>query len=224
MDRRGWVVRALLTLLALLLLGATAPSAKGPSFACKGQLSASERAICSDPELSAWDRGMAKVWRVFDNGNELTQDRQRKWLEHRNGCQGDRSCLLDAYRSWPGFVEREPNIGFGQLNYRKGTGPDEATLEVLPIYDGWIYFSVSAIHIQSLPGGIHNYEAWGLLKLKNGKAIYDEEPGTDYTCRFRIKQVRRGWIVEEFGETTQCGGLNVTMSGDYRPVGNRLRM
>lgn len=92
---------------------------------------------------------------------------------------------------------------------------DFAYLDVLPIHGNWIYFWVSAIHVQNPPYGVHNGEAGGVIELHAGRGIYGEDPGDPYACRFYIDRAGRGWRIEQFGENTQCGGVNVSMSGDY---------
>ena len=215
MDRRGRALRVLAALLMLLLLGAVRPAVR-PSFSCSGSLTPTEGAICADPELAAWDRAVAKVYRVQGRDGGVSFVDQRRWLADRNRCGSDRICLLKAHREWLGWESQAG--GFGTVFRRSdSTANDYADLEVLPIFGGWVYFSISAIHIKDVGIGPNNGEAWGLLQLKDGKATYDEEPGTGYGCRFHIERTKQGsWIIHEFGANTRCGGLNVTMSGEYR--------
>lgn len=214
-------MRSLAALFALLLLAATAPAVR-PSFSCSGTLTSSEKAICADPELAAWDRAVARVYRVQTRDGGVSLVDQRRWIADRNRCGADRTCLLKVHREWLGWQSQSG--GFGTVYQRAdSTRNDYADLEVLPIYDGWIYFSISAIHMQgSETLGVHAWESWGLIELKDGKATFDEEPGDNYACRFHIERTRKDhWLIDVFGENTQCGGLNVTMNGEYRQSSHR---
>ncbi len=207
-------MRRLGNLLVLVLLCAASPSPK-PSFSCSGNLSPTEEAICSDPELAAWDRAIAKVYRVQGHDGSVSFVDQRRWLAERDECGADRACLLKVHLEWLGWESQAS--GFGTVYQRAdSTRNDYADLEVLPIHNGWFFFSISAIHMQgSGTLGVHDGEAWGLIELKDGKTTFDEEPSDNYACRFHIDRTGRGWRIEQFGESTQCGGVNVSMSGDY---------
>lgn len=216
-------MKALLALIALVLLGAAAP-ANRPSFACTGNLTPTEAAICADPELAAWDRAVAKVYRVQRKSSDALPRDQRQWISRRDECVADHACLKAIYREWPGWDSMAS--GFG-INYeRLGTRPkDPGYLEVLPIYGGWHFIRIDALHIQNArTGGVNTGEWSGLVELRGGKATIDDSPGKDYACRFHLEQIRRGWSIEEFGDRTQCGGLNVSLSGTYLPAGKRMRM
>lgn len=78
-----------------------------PSFACAKARSASERAICADASLAAWDRSVAGAFKLNRDGGgpdawEPAEDQaalaesQRNWLKKRDACAADRMCLLDA--------------------------------------------------------------------------------------------------------------------------------
>ena len=212
---------ALLAIFAIPLLGAAAPAAL-PSFPCAGALSSAEAAICGDPELAAWDRAVAKLYRVQRKAGDIKPSDQRQWLSRRNECGSNRTCLAEVYLNWPGFA-MDAN-GFGTLYRRSGTQKrDPASLEIMPITDGWIYFSVTALHIQVAPGGVNDGKAWGLVQMQNGVGTFDETPGQDFACRFQLRQRGIGWSIEDFGRATSCGGLNVTLNGLYTRVSGKRR-
>ena len=216
-------MKSLVALLMLLLLGATRP-ANQPSFSCTAALALAESAICSDPELAAWDRAVAKVYRVLSRDGGVSFVDQRRWLDERNRCAADRTCLLKAYREWDGWQSQA--VGFGNVYTRSGsTYADSAVIEILPIFDGWMYFSINAIHVQDARiGAVNDGGAWGLLELRNGRATYDQEPGAPYGCRFHIEKAKQGrWLIKEFDFANSCGGLNVTLSGEYRPDSGHKR-
>lgn len=67
------------------------------SFACTAAASASEKALCSSVPLAAWDRSVAQAWREArarraDDSARL-QAEQRSWLQERNRCGADTTCL-----------------------------------------------------------------------------------------------------------------------------------
>ena len=209
-------MRLWIALLALLLIGASAIPGRS-SFPCKGKLNPAERAICADPELAAWDRAMAKVYRLIDQSDLGVAERQSAWLAARNRCAGKRPCLLRAYRKWPGFSM--PVSGAGLSHHRQGTDPGEpADLEVMHIYGNWYYFSVEALFIRDAANGnVNTGSIAGVFALSGGKARFDEEPGQPYVCRFTIEQNGpRFWTIDQSDAGSQCGGVGVYLSGEYR--------
>ena len=205
--------------LALMLIGAAAVPGR-PSFPCKGKLSAAEGAICADPELVAWDRAMAKVYRLSgksDTSDPYLAERHSAWLAERNRCGGKRPCLLSTYRKWPGFSAMVSGVGLS--HHRQGTDPAEpADLEVMHIYGNWYYFSVDALFIRDAANGnVNTGSIAGVFALSGGKARFDEEPGQPYVCRFTIEQNGpRFWTIDQSDAGSQCGGVGVYLSGEYR--------
>jgi hypothetical protein len=164
---------------------------------------------------------MAQVFRELKRAGDIRISDQRQWLSRREECGADRVCLLTSYREWPGFESIAH--GLGPSFERVGTGRrDPASLYLMPIHGNWHYFSLIALHQQTAdPGSTNTGVYGGLIELKNGVGTYDEGP-QDYSCRFRMVRARHGgWSLEEFGETAKCGGLNVFVSGEYRPVKRR---
>ena len=74
------------------------------SFDCKKATTQTEKAICSDRELSALDTRLGKVYKYArevsknstSEGLKIKND-QMEWLLYRNSCELDVSCLADAY-------------------------------------------------------------------------------------------------------------------------------
>jgi len=73
-----------------------------PSFSCSNAKSASEKTICSDYELSSYDKSIDNAWkeakdlaRSSDNQylSEKVTSTQKKWLKERNSCGDDKVCL-----------------------------------------------------------------------------------------------------------------------------------
>ena len=209
-------MRLWIALIALLLIGASAVPNR-PSFACKGNLSPAERAICADPELAAWDRAMAKVYRLTDKADQWQNERHSAWLAQRNRCGAKRACLLNAYRKWPGF--EVPVGGLGLSLHRQGTDPSEpAYLEVMHIYGPWYYFSVEALSIRDAENGnVNTGSVAGVFALRGNQAWFDQDPGEASGCRFRIiRNAPRHWTIDKEDVGSLCGGMGVYLSGDYR--------
>jgi hypothetical protein len=80
----------------LLLLPMLATAA---SFDCSKAATATEQAICRQPELSVLDEQVAAAYRQH-NQQGLLQDNQRQWLAGpRAECKADAACLQDKYRA-----------------------------------------------------------------------------------------------------------------------------
>ncbi|WP_062788400.1 XAC2610-related protein [Aquitalea pelogenes] len=72
--------------------------ATGASFDCSKAATATEQAICRQPELSALDEQVAAAYRQH-NQQGLLQDNQRQWLAGpRAECKADASCLQSVYK------------------------------------------------------------------------------------------------------------------------------
>jgi uncharacterized protein len=100
------VSSGLVALLAALGVG-PAVGAEGPSFDCgKVEAGSIEALVCTDAELSALDRQMAKVFAEAKAkaGNEhppVLVPEQRGWIKGRDECwkEADRkACVADAYQ------------------------------------------------------------------------------------------------------------------------------
>jgi len=78
------------------------PVASGPSFSCTGNLGQAETVICSDSELSALDIRMrdtyerARKLAIADDREALHRD-QTAWIERRNTCRFEKTCIRNAY-------------------------------------------------------------------------------------------------------------------------------
>jgi uncharacterized protein len=77
-----------------------------PAFDCKAAgLNSTEKLICSNPQLSIFDRKMSKVYgsaRLKVQGTSFTtlKTEQRGWLKERDDCWKDenhRRCIYDSY-------------------------------------------------------------------------------------------------------------------------------
>lgn len=70
------------------------------SFPCGKAKTATERAICADYDLAAWDRSLSSVYKdacEFGRG-DLIRAEQESWIRERDSCGGDRDCLEVSLR------------------------------------------------------------------------------------------------------------------------------
>lgn len=212
-------MRKLVTLLALPLLGAASPVGS-PSFSCTGSLSHSEQAICSDPELAAWDRAIAKLYWIGMEGGNISQAMHQRWLFERDNCGADKVCLRQTFSRWPGY----PAVGFGPT-FERAAKHDEASLQIAPIGAGWYAFSALAIHMVRDQHGkfltANDGEAHGVVLITAGKGHFNSDPGDEFSCEIDFVRMKNVWRLHDNG---QCGGLNVTMSGTYRRKRGASRM
>ena len=74
----------------------------GPSFDCGRAVTSSEHAICDEPMLWALDRAVSLIYGVLA-GVAKAEERtalkasQRSWIEWRDGCGAEVTCLEEAY-------------------------------------------------------------------------------------------------------------------------------
>ncbi|MFM5948972.1 MAG: lysozyme inhibitor LprI family protein [Novosphingobium sp.] len=207
-------MRLLAALLAILLLGAAEPTATGPSFSCAGRLSASETAICDDPELSAWDRAIAVQYPRQLKDKAITRAKQRTWLDQRNACAADRACIRRAFGDWPGY----PGSGRPGTSFSRPAKYDTGSLTIEPVGGSWYAFSIQAIHIVFDGRGkmltANDGNADGVVLVRNGRGHFSSDPGDEFSCEVDFTRRRTGWAIADNG---QCGGLNVVLDGDYAP-------
>ena len=92
--------------LALLISVSFGSMAKAASFNCNKATTETEIAICSDPELSALDERLSGVYvrgrqitKNVSGSNLEIQNNQIGWLNKRNQCGSETSCLLLAYQT-----------------------------------------------------------------------------------------------------------------------------
>lgn len=80
------------------------------SFDCSKATSYSEKAVCSDKELSSLDEALSKVFETALSEDMSLIKLQRQWLKRRNACQ-DRECLVAAYQDRISDLNRKENVG-----------------------------------------------------------------------------------------------------------------
>jgi uncharacterized protein len=99
------VMRSLFSVIVLGSLGAFSAAAQtAPSFDCHKATNATERRICTDPELAQLDRHLATLWRStirsFQDDQQSSQIRadQKEWIAQRNECADDSKCIAGHYQ------------------------------------------------------------------------------------------------------------------------------
>ena len=73
-----------------------------PSFDCRADTNAVERAICGDPALSARDRLLSETYyrladRLPQAERTAMRDQQRDWIRRRNACGNLVQCIAQTY-------------------------------------------------------------------------------------------------------------------------------
>jgi uncharacterized protein len=76
----------------------------GPSFSCAKAITRTEKAICSNSELSNADARLARIYSqrrqsLSKYDTKGLQKEQRAWLKMRNTCSDNISCLLQIYEN-----------------------------------------------------------------------------------------------------------------------------
>jgi uncharacterized protein YecT (DUF1311 family) len=114
-----WVVLQAPDTLALhltpqvLLILARRPAGATPhaSFACSKATTPTEKKICSDYALAAWDRSVAAAWRAAVDGSPEQEQRlrqeQKEWLRKRDACGANADCLRSEMAGRVSTLTRE---------------------------------------------------------------------------------------------------------------------
>ena len=83
-------------------LALSAGTVAAQSFSCSGNLTATERAICSHSRLRSWDtRVTALYFQIDSTAGAAARARnirdQRAFVRRRNACGSNRTCIFAAY-------------------------------------------------------------------------------------------------------------------------------
>jgi hypothetical protein len=91
-------------------------------------------------------------------------------------------------------------------------------IDVQQLPDGKVKFDLLALWVSHYnPENVHNGTAQGIVRLENGKAIYEAEG-----CRLEIMFLPNKLHITQAEGIGDCGfGANVTATGDYRKVDNK---
>ena len=95
-------------LMSVMLLVGVPSIASAASFDCDKAATATEIAICSDPELSALDKLMGELWASRER-EPYEVKLQANWLTKRNACEGNMTCIAFNYNTHlEALTENEP--------------------------------------------------------------------------------------------------------------------
>ena len=215
-------------------------SATGPSVRCAGSLTPMESLICGDAELSAYDRAMVIARMGPRRARTSNSEGQRAWLQQRDACGRQRSCVRASYqdrlkelapfptgpslRRTAMFRPDGSDTMLGALQSPTGRVRrlgDSARLQIQPLGGEWYLFEATAAHLYDPHDGrganVSDSEAVGVIHLANGTGTFVEDPSTSESCSIRFTRLRRGaWRLVETGS---CSGLGSTLSGIYGRAG-----
>ncbi|WP_156841460.1 lysozyme inhibitor LprI family protein [Novosphingobium aquimarinum] len=146
-----------------------------PSFDCTGEREGSRSLVCSDAELAALDREMARLYELARTTPNLDADRaaelegtQQVWLKGRDACANapdPRYCLFSSYSG---------RINELRMVYADAGGSDTSGISSGPVplaCDG-LDFPVGLTLLRSDPGGAFVFwkdQAVALRRVRDGK-------------------------------------------------------
>jgi hypothetical protein len=165
--------------------------------------------------LSAYDRAVACSYRRQLQSTETRLSGQIQWLSRRNACEAARQCILSAYRDWVSGLDLldGASVVLDRINSR-----DWASLSLVPLGGEWYLFQVSAMFTFDMPGGkgrdANDGGAVGVVQLTNGRAMWSSDPENSQTCQIEFsRRAKYSWTLRD---NDNCGGVRVTLDGDYR--------
>lgn len=89
------------TLLLSLACAAAPVAVHAAGMNCDRAASVGEKAICANPELVDRDSQLAEIYdkllKADPSQGDTVRQAQRSWLQTRNGCGGNETCLRNAY-------------------------------------------------------------------------------------------------------------------------------
>lgn len=207
-----------------MILAALALVASGPSFDCAKATTAVEKMICADPQLTALDRAVARLyagvprtdrssWQKGDRVGGLWTS-QPDWLKERDRC-ADRDCLIANYDERLGdlfLFSRTPT-----RDYHSEYGRNQNSLEILDLGGGWFAFNAMGLWVMDAKiGAVNETTTYGHFKLVNGSA---SNPASEDGCGWEIHRLPHDrWQLNELHfekDFAGCGGVNATVDGVY---------
>ncbi len=203
-------------MLSLILLATSV--ADLPSFACGPKNSPTEAAICSDPELAAYDRAMALAYRRMPAAIRATQ---RAWLAERDRCSDVPKIKVCLRRE---YIDRLLTAGgiFGTSQrpkqatvptYLRSPEDGPGVLSLLDVGGGKFVYHLSATFFsEASPGHPEEIsgDTFGVIQMNNGVG---HEVAT-HECDFTLRRQGDGWLISGAGT---CLGMNNNPDGPYRP-------
>lgn len=102
------ILRKALVASAILCSGAVPHFAAAQSFDCQKATNKAERAICGSDQLKYFDELLDQAYRGALHDPKLrtrARQSQKSWLEERNKCGSNHSCLLSTYQNRLAHIE-----------------------------------------------------------------------------------------------------------------------
>jgi uncharacterized protein YecT (DUF1311 family) len=195
-----------MSILLATLLAATS-TASAPSFDCGRAATAAERTICATPELAEADRLLAVVHSKVARRAGLRRE-QLAWIADRNRCDS-KSCIAASYE-WR-TMELMGRVDMPLSYERRGNADEPGNLGMAPLGDGRHLFRLAAFWRYPDGSNINDSIAEGMVRIAGDRGVWRDRDG----CALTFVRKGKGWTVEEGANCRN--GLNVTMSGYYRP-------
>lgn len=202
---------------SLLLLMFTVPFACAASFDCGKAATSKEQAICADPGLSRLDEALNAAYaraqaRVGDKA--LMRQWQRSWLRSLDldGCKSQ-ACLKKAFTERIATLDAavpSPWSGLYQRYYQDQPDRHTADFILVAAKDGSVIGQASAVWMgpNAANGQVNVGELNAVGSFTGEHLIFETEE-----CHVSLTRKGKLLIAEDSGN---CGGHNVTFSGEYR--------
>lgn len=191
---------------------ATFPLACGAaSFDCTKAATGTEKAICSNPEVSRLDSELATAWRGALAGShdaKALKAGQLTWLHERNACGEDASCLSDRYRERLAVLAGAP-LAPNRWDQTWMLDTDSPSVGGTLTFTGTpprLHFSISGYN------GGHLGDNEGDVVLQGETAVYRDSDG----CKLTFKREHDSIAVTEDSGPLSCGeAMGVSFDGKY---------
>ncbi len=209
--KRETILRLLTAGVSACVVNAVGASATAQSFDCGKAMTAVEKMICADADLSKLDTDMAQAFKAARRTLDVAAIGQVAWLKDvRNRC-ATAGCLRDAYR------KRIADLG--SLNSpwsteglagewtRLGDAPYAgASLSILSVTATGFAFELAA------SSGAHSGLIEGTaVKSAAGAAFIDDQT----KCEVRFRRVGDRLVVSTSPKCASMGGMGVTFDGEF---------
>lgn len=211
---------------AAFLLALSAVAANAASFDCVKARSETEKMICGNAELIKLDEDLARAYaRATANpaDREFVREWQRTWLSAREAC-GAPDCMKPAYVAQISDLNERAErgattTGFSGKYERYVNGKRDSHTSRLTVVelkgDRVRVFGTSVWVSNAAIGAVNVGEISGLARVMGNRIAYTDADNEE--CKFVITFTGKGLKVGE--DKLQCGGHNVTFTGEYRRVG-----
>lgn len=222
----------------VLLAASGGKPAWAASFPCAKAATATEKAICQNPELSELDSEMGAAWKKaldFFRGQEASDDSgtaplrqdQKAWLGRRNACGGNPECLRTLYHQRLAALVPIPSaspISPVEVYVGRFSNKGLVDLVVLMLEDGRLLVGLSGAEPER-GRWVCNFSGMGTLQT--GQQAGPELKVRDFfddknVAPVFLSRTRDGMKVEERGEDTSgvsywCG-RGGSLNGHYTRV------